>query len=107
MIDEATKCRVQVNQASVNQLAWGVQRKGSPFSYVAPDVRGDLHTSLRGAWWILEYMPKRAKYREWPARKTHFGWYIPDAEPRLIPDGAIIPKNPPSCAWTRCRATGR
>ena len=26
--------------ANVNQLAWGVQRKSSPFSYVAPDVRG-------------------------------------------------------------------
>jgi len=55
-----------------------------------PDVRGDLHTSLSGAWWILEYLPKSASYKEWPARKTYFGYYIPDAEPRLIPDGAII-----------------
>ena len=30
------------------------------------------------------------EYKEWPARQTHFGYYIPDAEPRLIPDGAII-----------------
>jgi uncharacterized protein (DUF2235 family) len=90
MIDEATKCGLQVNQATVNQLAWGIQRKGSPYSYVVPDVRGDLHTSLRGAWWILEYIPKSAKYKEWPARKSHFGYYIPDAEPRFIPDGAII-----------------
>jgi uncharacterized protein (DUF2235 family) len=90
MIDEATKCGLKVNQATVNQLAWGVQRKGSPFSYVAPDVRGDLHESLRGAWWLLEYLPKRAWYKEWPARQAYFGWYIPDAEPRLIPDGAII-----------------
>ncbi|UPJ50270.1 DUF2235 domain-containing protein [Bradyrhizobium sp. 200] len=90
MIDEAAKCGLTVNQATVNQLAWGIQRKGSPYSYVAPDVRGELHTSLRGAWWVLEYLPKNAKYREWPARKVHFGYYIPDAEPRLIPDGAII-----------------
>ena len=90
MIDEATKCGLQVNQATVNQLAWGIQRKGSPFSYVVPDVRGELHTSLRGAWWILEYLPKSANYKEWPARKVHFGYYIPDAEPRFIPDGAII-----------------
>src|SRR3981189_2724016 len=90
MIDEAIKCGLTVNQATVNQLAWGVQRKGSPFSYVVPDMRGDLHTSLRGAWWILEYIPKRASYKEWPARKAHFGYYIPDAEPRFIPDGAII-----------------
>jgi uncharacterized protein (DUF2235 family) len=90
MIDEAVKCGLRVNPATVNQLAWGIQRKGSPYSYVAPDVRGDLHTSLSGAWWLLEYLPKRAKYREWPARQTYFGYYIPDAEPRLIPDGAII-----------------
>jgi uncharacterized protein (DUF2235 family) len=90
MIDEAIKCGLQVNQATVNQLAWGIQRKSSPFSYVVPDVRGDLHTSLRGAWWILEYIPKSASYREWPARTSHFGYYIPDAEPRFIPDGAII-----------------
>jgi len=90
MIDEATKCGLQVNQATVNQLAWGIQRKGSPYSYVVPDVRGDLHTSLSGAWWILEYLPKSAKYREWPERQVYFGWYIPDGEPRLIPDGAVI-----------------
>jgi uncharacterized protein (DUF2235 family) len=90
MIDEATKCGLQVNQATVNQLAWGIQRRGSPYSYVVPDVRGDLHTSLKGAWWILEYLPKSASYKEWPARKSYFGYYIPDAEPRFIPDGAII-----------------
>ncbi|QHO73399.1 hypothetical protein ACH79_12770 [Bradyrhizobium sp. CCBAU 051011] len=90
MIDEATKCGLQVNQATVNQLAWGIQRKGSPFSYVVPDIRGDLHTSLTGAWWLLEYLPKSASYKEWPARKAHFGYYIPDAEPRFIPDGAVI-----------------
>jgi hypothetical protein len=90
MIDEAVKCGLRVNQATVNQLAWGIQRKGSPYSYVAPDVRGDLHTSLSGAWWLLEYLPKRAIYKEWPARQTYFGYYIPAAEPRLSPDGAMI-----------------
>ena len=93
MIDEATKCGLAVNPRTVNQLAWGVQRKGSPFSYVAPDVRGELHNSLRGAWWILEFLPKSAKYKEWPARQTYFGFYIPDAEPRLIPEDAFIHKS--------------
>ena len=68
-------------------LAGEVPRKGSPFSYVAPDVRGEVHNSLRGAWWILEFLPKSAKYREWPKRQVIFGFYIPDAEPRLIPEG--------------------
>jgi len=90
MIDEAVQCGLAVNPRTVNQLAWGVQRKGSPFSYVAPDVAGEVHTSLKGAWWILEYIPKSDKYKEWPARQSHFGFYIPDAEPRFIPDGALI-----------------
>jgi hypothetical protein len=59
-------------------------------SYVAPNPEGQLHTSLHGAWWILEFFPKNAKYKEWPARRTYFGRYIPDAEPRPIPDGAFI-----------------
>jgi uncharacterized protein (DUF2235 family) len=90
MIDEATKCGLSVNPATVHQLAWGIPRKGSPFSYVAPDVKGQLHDSLTGAWWILEFIPKAAKYREWPRRQTHFGFYIPDGEPRPIPEGAVI-----------------
>ena len=91
MIDEAVQCGLAVNPRTVNQLAWGVQRKGSPFSYVAPDVAGDLHTSLSGAWRILEYVPKKpTNTRNGRSAQSHFGFYIPDAEPRLIPDGALI-----------------
>ena len=42
------------------------------------------------AWRLLEYLPKKAKYKEWPERKVHFGFYIPNCEPRFIPDGAFI-----------------
>ena len=90
MIEEAVKCGLAVNPQTVKQLAWGVQRRGSPFSYVPPNVRGDLHNSMTAAWRILEYVPKAAKYKEWPTRKTHFGFYIPDAEPRRIPEGAPV-----------------
>ncbi len=92
MIDEACKAGLTVNPQTVKQLAWGLQRKGSPFSYVAPDFKGrkDLHDSMNAAWRLLEYVPKSAKYREWPERETHLGFYIPDCEPRLIPDGALI-----------------
>jgi uncharacterized protein (DUF2235 family) len=92
MIEEAVKCGLAVNPQTVNHLAWGVQRKGSPFTYVAPApaVRRDLHNSMTAAWRILEYLPKAAKYKEWPARKVQFGFYIPDAEPRVIPEGASV-----------------
>ena len=47
MIEEAVKCGLAVNPRTVNQLAWGVPRKGSPFQYVAPDFSGkDLHNSM-------------------------------------------------------------
>ena len=91
MIDEATKCGLQVNQATVNQLAWGIQRKGSPYSYVVPDVRGDLHTSLTGRVVDPRISCRRARTtRNGRRAKSYFGYYIPDAEPRFIPDGAII-----------------
>jgi uncharacterized protein (DUF2235 family) len=90
MIDEAVKCGLTVNPRTVNQLAWGIQRKNSPFQYVAPDVNGRAHDSMNWAWRLLEYLPKSAKYKEWPARKAHFGFYIPDAEPRVIPEDAFI-----------------
>jgi uncharacterized protein (DUF2235 family) len=90
MIDEAVAAGLAVNPATVRQLAWSVPRKNSPFQYVAPDVEAKLHDSLTGAWWILEYLPKMAQYKEWPERKAHFGFYIPDAEPRVIPDDAFV-----------------
>jgi hypothetical protein len=41
MIDEAVKSGLAVDRRTVNQLAWGVQQKGSPFSYVSPDIMRD------------------------------------------------------------------
>jgi len=90
MIDEAVKCGLAVDQRTVNQLAWGVQRKGSPFSYVAPDFMRDPHDSMSAAWRILEYWPKADKYKEWRARHSFLGHYIPDAEPRPIPENAFV-----------------
>ena len=68
----------------MNQLARGRQRKGSPFTYVAPDVRGQLHNSMNKLWNILECIPKADRYKEWTARRSKLGYYIPNAEPRLI-----------------------
>jgi uncharacterized protein (DUF2235 family) len=90
MIGEAMKSGLAFNLQSIRQLAWGVQRGGSPYSYVAPDVKGELHNSLTAAWRVLEYVPKANRYKEWPQRQSRFGFYVPDAEPRLIADGAFI-----------------
>ena len=90
MIEQAMGCGLAFNPQSIRQLAFGVQRRGSPFSYVAPDVTGELHDSMTAAWRLLEYFPKSDKYKEWPQRPSHLGFYIPDAEPRFIPDGAFV-----------------
>jgi uncharacterized protein (DUF2235 family) len=90
MIEEARKCGLAVDPQTVNQLAWGVQRKDSPFSYVAPDILQPPHNSLTGAWRILEWLPKADRYKEWKARRSLLGHYIPDAEPRPIPEDAFV-----------------
>ena len=91
MIDEAVKCGLAVNPRTVNQLAWGVQRKGSPFSYVAPDVRGESARFAARARGGSSNSCRRARSTRSGRRgRSHFGFYIPDAEPRLIPEGAFI-----------------
>ena len=72
MIAEAVKFGLAVNPRTVNQLAWGIQRKNSPFQYVAPDFKAKAHNSMNAAWRLLECLPKSAKYREWPAAKSLF-----------------------------------
>lgn len=93
MIGEAEKAGLNFNKRTVNQLAWGVQRKNSPFKYVPPAYSGEtgqLHDSMTAGWRVLEFIPKSAKYREWQERKVFWGLYIPDCEPRVIPDGAHV-----------------
>jgi uncharacterized protein (DUF2235 family) len=90
MIEEAVKHGLAVDPRTVNKLAWGVQRRGSPFSYVRPDILRDPHDSMSIVWWLLEQFPKGDKYKEWTARKSFLGYYIPDAEPRFIPREAFI-----------------
>ena len=45
---------------------------------------------MNAAWRMLEYLPKKNKYKEWKARRSFLGCYIPNAEPRVIPEDALI-----------------
>jgi uncharacterized protein (DUF2235 family) len=90
MIEEAAKHGLAFNRQTVNQLAWGIQRKGSPFSYVAPDFLRDPHKSMTKAWRCLEWLPKSFKQKEWSARGAWCGYYVPNAEPRAIPANAYV-----------------
>jgi uncharacterized protein (DUF2235 family) len=90
MIDQAATAGLRVDRSMANHLGWGQPRPGSNHIYVAPDPTAQLHVSLTAAWEILEWLPKREKWREWTGRKCFLGWYFPHGEPRLIPEGAII-----------------
>jgi uncharacterized protein (DUF2235 family) len=92
MIDEAPD-ELQFVTQSVNQLVLGQKRAGSSVDYVKPDPAGKIHTSLNAAWWPLEWLPKRTKFREDPDRRSLAGFYLPGAERRQIPAGAIVHKS--------------
>ena len=89
MIDEAVKCGLRVNQARQLSSPWA-SSEGQSVQLCRAEPTAELHKSLTGAWWLLEPVPKRTKDKEWPARQAHFGFYIPAAEPRPIPEGAYI-----------------
>jgi Uncharacterized alpha/beta hydrolase domain (DUF2235) len=93
MIAQAKAAGLRVDDSMVNHLGWGWPRPPSKHVYVPPSPAAELHVSLSGLWWIIEFLPKKEKYREWLQRKCFLGWYIPDAEPRPIP-GAPLPPTP-------------
>lgn len=90
MVDEAAAHGLKFRPQLYKRLVEGKNVKNSTRTYVAPDPASRLHTSLNGLWWLLEVIPKKLKYREWPARRALLGWYLPLGEPRLIPRDARI-----------------
>jgi uncharacterized protein (DUF2235 family) len=90
MIEQVRAAGLRMDQGMINHLVWGQPLAHSKHSYVPPSATGQLHVSLTGAWEILEWLPKRAKWKEWPERKAYFGLYLPRGEPRLIPESALI-----------------
>jgi hypothetical protein len=59
MIEEAVAHGLTVNRRTVNHLAWGKPRKGSPFTYVEPGFEKDPHDSMSPLWRPLEWFPKK------------------------------------------------
>ncbi|MBR0757223.1 DUF2235 domain-containing protein [Bradyrhizobium jicamae] len=90
MIEQARHAGLRMDQAMIDHLAWGVPLPPHRHDYVPPNAAAELHDSLTGAWWILEWLPKSDKWKEWPARKSFLGYYLPLGEPRFIKDGVLI-----------------
>ena len=90
LINQAKAAGLKTNNSMINHLVLGKPRKDSMRIYVPPNSQALLHRSLKGLWWILEVIPKLKKFREWPGRRSLFGFYLPLGEPRPIPEGARI-----------------
>jgi uncharacterized protein (DUF2235 family) len=103
MIEEATKPEhgLRIRKSRFRDLALGKPPSNRRQDYVPPNALGPMHRSLHGVfWWLIELIPKNARYREWRGR--WLGFYFPLAEPRPVPPGE---KLHPSVA-ERLAATG-
>lgn len=90
MINQGRAAGLKMSTAMINHLVLGKPRKDSSRVYAEPNAAATLHRSLKGFWWILEFIPKLKKFREWPRRWSLAGLYLPLSEPRPIPEGARI-----------------
>jgi len=88
MAEEAAKAGLALDLPMLAHLGAGGPPPGPEdrFVYVPPSPTAQLHKSLTGPWWILEFLPKLARLKEWPRRLALLGLYIPWAEPRPIPN---------------------
>nr|WP_137827991.1 DUF2235 domain-containing protein [Methylobacterium sp. L1A1] len=90
MVRHAQEKGLRFNHRLIDHLVLGKAPDGAPTDYVPPDAQAKIHDSMNAGWRILEWLPKSARWREWPARRVVAGCYLPRAEPRQIPDGARI-----------------
>jgi len=58
-----------------------VLRYSHPDSHDAPDPVAHLNISLRGAWWILEYLP----HKSYSYKTRGYKWSVPRGRPRTLP----------------------
>jgi uncharacterized protein (DUF2235 family) len=90
MIEEARRAGLRINVAMRNHLVLGHERKQGRQQYVGPNPTGPLHNSMTVGWRVLEWLPKRAKWRETNQQASFAGWYLSRGEPRAIPEGARL-----------------
>ena len=87
MLCEAAKFGLEIDLQKA-ELVLGrtlAESAGEP-QYLAPDENADMHRSLHGLWWLLEFLPHRHYDRV--AEKVK--WRIPLGAYRTIPRGAVI-----------------
>jgi uncharacterized protein (DUF2235 family) len=81
MLDEAAAAGLLLDPNKVD-LVLGGRGQG----YVPPDANGPMHESLKGAWNVAEFVPKR----HWDAQTKRWGWRINNYRRRRLPPGACV-----------------
>jgi uncharacterized protein (DUF2235 family) len=89
MLVEATAAGLAVDPYRAN-VVLGRQPAPEPWMphYVEPNAMAAMHESLRGAWWILEFLPHR--YVDKISGAPVVRWRIPLGSRRTIPNGSMI-----------------
>ncbi len=91
MTDEAVAHGLRIDAAMFNHLARGAPLPDGRHFYEAPQADADAHQSLRGAWHVLEWLPKRSRWQE-TRLGSFLGLYLPRGEHRkIMPSDAIHP----------------
>ncbi|ACY84057.1 DUF2235 domain-containing protein [Edwardsiella piscicida] len=91
MLEEAQKAGLTYDEETRRTISMGGKMRLGGEIFVPPDATGILHRSLKGLWWILEFIPKNKRWREWrTSRPAFLGRYLPLGEPRAIPAGSLI-----------------
>lgn len=90
MVHEAKSFGLRVDTATFNKIVLGQNRANQKYDFVAPDANAKLHNSMTWAWRAVEWIPRCDKYKCWPLRKSWFGYYIPDCEPRFIAPDSFL-----------------
>ncbi len=87
MINETKAMGLKYKTRTVNEIVLG---RNDFKDYVKPDPLARPNDSMTWGWKLLEYVPRRISPHRPTGRGSFMGWYIPDSERRIIPDGATI-----------------
>jgi hypothetical protein len=98
MLVEAMEAELKIDRNKANVV---LGRRAKPETwmpdYVEPNPLGDKHESLRGAWWLLEFLPHRYVTRE---SGSHIARYrIPMGSNRAIPELGCPRRRCRCCLW--------
>jgi len=96
MLNEAREAGLQLQQNAFERIALGINRPGAREVFAAPDAKAQAHEPITGLWKAVEWIPKPAKFREDKSKATwtdKLGFYFPNGERRVIPEGANIHKS--------------